>query len=367
MSKLQVFHFLLDHRIGGPHIYVDTLRNKLEADFASTVVTTGKGEMTDKALINIRHLWKPFYIFEILINVALLSTWVIKNPDLRNNTIFAVHGAANITPLIVARIFNLPLVWYIHETVSNFSKFVKFGKWILKNTRYKIAVVALKAREIYNIPDSIYLPGSVDERFWAYSALPEMDSYCSVDTDSLSLRLLTVSNLNPLKGLDILLEALSGIKFGWHLSIAGPVLSTHADYAQSIQNQANAILSERADVNIDFLGWQSKESIRSLLAQCDVFVLPSRSEACPISLLEAMSMGVPCIAARVGDVSAMLQDDDKSKIFEVGSAVSCRQAIIEFRETLCKKGKERRNSTIPKSWKLDEVLTRTKTTYSLML
>jgi len=43
------------------------------------------------------------------------------------------------------------------------------------------------------------------------------------------------------------------------------------------------------------------------MVDSDVFVLPSRSEACPLALLEAMAAGCVCIATDVGDVREILE------------------------------------------------------------
>ena len=40
----------------------------------------------------------------------------------------------------------------------------------------------------------------------------------------------------------------------------------------------------------------------------DVFSLTSRTEACPMTIMEAMSCGVPCITTDVGDCARLLED-----------------------------------------------------------
>ena len=63
-----IYHFILDHRIGGPHVYVNTFRKVLDDRFQSVVITTGVGPMTDRALLNLRHFWAPLFAVEVLIN-----------------------------------------------------------------------------------------------------------------------------------------------------------------------------------------------------------------------------------------------------------------------------------------------------------
>jgi glycosyltransferase involved in cell wall biosynthesis len=47
-------------------------------------------------------------------------------------------------------------------------------------------------------------------------------------------------------------------------------------------------------------------------------VLPSYIENAPNTLLEAMCVGVPCVAARVGGVASMLRDGVEGLIFRRG-------------------------------------------------
>ena len=49
--------------------------------------------------------------------------------------------------------------------------------------------------------------------------------------------------------------------------------------------------------------------VRGFLASLDVFCLPSRREALPLVLLEAMAEGLPCVATDVGDVARAVGED----------------------------------------------------------
>jgi len=68
---------------------------------------------------------------------------------------------------------------------------------------------------------------------------------------------------------------------------------------------------ERADLErraaglpVRFTGFEAEP--RRLFAQADVFVLPSRVEALPLVLVEAVSAGLPAVATDVGDVREAL-------------------------------------------------------------
>ncbi len=102
----------------------------------------------------------------------------------------------------------------------------------------------------------------------------------------------------------MLLAALETFGQPWELVIVGAELETYSRYVRKLREHAERLAS--ATRKVHFAGWQSPEEVRRLMAACDVFVLPSRSEACPLALLEAMAAGCACIAADVGDVREIL-------------------------------------------------------------
>lgn len=60
---------------------------------------------------------------------------------------------------------------------------------------------------------------------------------------------------------------------------------------------------------ISFVGNVSSEKVRKYLSLSDIFVLVSRTEGLPRAIIEAMSMGLPCIGSKVGGIPELLKED----------------------------------------------------------
>lgn len=59
--------------------------------------------------------------------------------------------------------------------------------------------------------------------------------------------------------------------------------------------------------SVSALGWVTDDESSKIIASGDVFVLPSYAEGFPISLIEALSLGLPAICTNVGGISDSLQ------------------------------------------------------------
>jgi glycosyltransferase involved in cell wall biosynthesis len=71
----------------------------------------------------------------------------------------------------------------------------------------------------------------------------------------------------------------------------------------------------------------SREDVAELYPAFDVFALSSRNEGLPISLLEAMAAGVPCVATSVGGVPEVIDNGNEGLLVPPGDADALADAL----------------------------------------
>lgn len=127
------------------------------------------------------------------------------------------------------------------------------------------------------------------------------------------------------KGQDILVKAIEILKIkypGIHCSFAGGVYRGQEGNWGKLQKYIN---DNNLVDNITLLG--NVEDIPGFLAQIGIFVLPSIYEGFGISLIEAMAMGIPCVASNIDGPREILKETPFGVLAEPGNATDLAEKI----------------------------------------
>src|SRR5581483_5478407 len=136
-----------------------------------------------------------------------------------------------------------------------------------------------------------------------------------------AVRLISVGRMRPPKDFVTLTRALAGLPAAsFHAQIVGdgpdrPALE--AELAASTLNGELELTGERSDVP-------------ELLAESDAFVLSSRSEGLPLSVLEAMAVGLPVVATAVGGVPELVEDGLTGFLVPAGDEDAMRDRLAQL-------------------------------------
>lgn len=159
-------------------------------------------------------------------------------------------------------------------------------------------------RKIHSIPNLLELPTQVwAQRKPTSAEARHHDDRDRVTSDETEEKLIvSVGRFAPEKGHRYLIEALNLLKqrnIAWRCMFLGE---------GKLEAELSALVAEYGlSEQIAFPGFC--EDVFSVLLTANVFVLPSLHESSPNALIEAMGIGMPCIASDVGGIADLLKDE----------------------------------------------------------
>jgi glycosyltransferase involved in cell wall biosynthesis len=139
----------------------------------------------------------------------------------------------------------------------------------------------------------------------------------------------TVSVQRPGKGIETLIDAAAAVPQAHFLVVGdGPL---RAEWEQLSRSRG---LAGR-------MTWTGhRHDVASLLPGCDLFALPTKADAFPTVLLEALAAGLPVVASRVDGVPEIIEDGATGLLVTPGDAGALARAIAALL------GDERRRTTM---------------------
>jgi glycosyltransferase involved in cell wall biosynthesis len=258
--------------------------------------------------VNTVHRWRAFLdiaTWELVIGggLKLVRDYVnyllglLKRPDIVHLTTSGQLGVfRDLSICATARIIGVPIAYHIRfgrvpEIAAANTLEWQMMAHSMRMSGVVVAVDPATAEVVGTLTDVRveYVPNAID-----VSELP-----VPVVSGSNRRTVLFLGSVIPGKGIEELVRAWSELApKGWDLLIVGPAKAAY---------QEDLLRRYRPD-NLRFLGELEHDEAMQLMAQCELFVLPSHTEGFPNVLLEAMAMGKAIIATSVGAIPDILSD-----------------------------------------------------------
>jgi glycosyltransferase involved in cell wall biosynthesis len=136
--------------------------------------------------------------------------------------------------------------------------------------------------------------------------------------------ILFVGRLTKAKGVDILLRAINILKEKYQKEIKAAIVGEGY-----LEEELKELVEELGiDEEVEFLG--VRRDIEKLMKSTQIFVLPSRWEGLPLTILEAMGSGAGIIAAKVGGIPEVIEHEKEGILISPENPTTLARAITEL-------------------------------------
>lgn len=229
-----------------------------------------------------------------------------------------VLGLLNVLPVSIYSLFSLKSR-YILVFIGEFSYYgekkinqilMTFGLRLLgillrlskRNILSAFSISKYTREGIENLAPS--LSGKIKLVSYPISPIFNSAQLGSFPRNNKELTVLTVAGIEPRKGLDVLVKAVSLLPKEIKVIIKGSIRDN--TYMNKLMNMIRMLgIEDRVTFITDIVNY---DNLVSYYRSADIFVLPSREESLGVVILEALHCGVPVIATSVGGIPEMIEN-----------------------------------------------------------
>jgi len=229
--------------------------------------------------------------------------------------------------LWIAHSFGIPTIFHLHgaEFMHFYSSRSRAGKWYIRRLLDRVSeIIVLSSQWKNNIRtltdnphiDIVFNPIAVVSQS---TDIPKYPDSCR----KYPHQLLFLGRLGARKGIDDLIAATIT------LAPQYPALRVICGGDGEVERIRNIVAKQGLGDRYHIPGWISGEDKSRLLVQSGIYVLPSYDEGLPMSILEAMSAGLPVISTTVGGIPDMIDNGKEGWLIQPGD-ISALAKYIEL-------------------------------------
>ncbi|MFE8071658.1 glycosyltransferase family 4 protein [Marinobacteraceae bacterium S3BR75-40.1] len=308
---------------GGAETVFTQLIAELSSDYEPIVILRGEGWLASEIrslgiepiMLNSKGSFNARYLIEL-------------QRIIRQKRIRLIHAhllGSNVYGSLAGLLTGVPVITTFHGSVDigSSERFLRLKFFIINQCASAIVSVsrrlqkALNERARLSRRKSILIYNGVAR---PESAFAENDLRQSLGLSPDARIVVSVGNVRRSKGYEYLVEAVPSVSDAkTHFVVIGDPKPALTDPLKSRAQELGV-----AD-RIHFIGF--RKDARHLLAQADVFLLPSTEEGFSLATVEAMLAGVPVIATRSGGPEEIIDPGVNGQLIECANARAIAQAI----------------------------------------
>jgi D-inositol-3-phosphate glycosyltransferase len=276
-----------------------------------------------------------------------------ESKNIHYDLIHSHYWMSGIAAIELSENWNIPFIQMFHTLVLMKNRIArspqeKEGEYriigekkvISKANRIIAATLAEKSQLefLYEAPSSkiAVIPPGVDTHHFYPIAKDEAKEVAGVPEDTHTI--LFVGRIEPLKGIDLLIKAISIIQKNEQLQCCPHNLIIIGGEPNVKAEEMNVEMAHLQDMVenlgienfVIFLGKQDQQMLPYYYSAAEVVVMPSHYESFGMVALEAMACGTPVIASQVGGLAFLVRDGETGFVVPGNDAEKLANRLVEL-------------------------------------
>ena len=316
---------------GGLNIYLHEISNKLSIEGHTVDIFTRRHDISDPLEIEINNNSKVVHLnagdlaeekHQMHNYIDMFTSNLINYVDEQNlqyDLIYSNYWMSGIVGKLLSEKLKIPHIITFHTMgltkrsvnyLENESDFRIDSELDLIKKSDAIVVPTYQEKENlilnYKSENDIYIvsPGVDLEKFKSKNKFKSREKLGLSQTSKI---LLSVGRLEPIKGYDVLINALSFLSISDIFDVRLLIIGGDSKSQNELERLNSLKLKHGLSNQINFLGAIDHDELPIYFSAADVFVMPSAYETFGIAALEASACNLPVIAPQVGGLKSVVK------------------------------------------------------------